>query len=128
LGKPDALLPEEEAAREAFSRGVAAVRDGGPCAAPLLFSARALVLANRLRPDLSPDYLSGLLIGEELRCGLADGAEGLALIGAPALCERYQRAFALFGVRDVAVLGDTAAAGLWRIAERAGLTGETETP
>ena len=119
----DAPAPPEEAAEEAFARGVAAIRDGAAGLSPVLFSARSLVLTGGLAPELSLDYLSGLLIGEELRCGLGDARDGLALVGDAALCERYRRALAAFGVTDVDVLGDTAAAGLWRVAEAAGMTG-----
>ncbi|MFT8245458.1 2-dehydro-3-deoxygalactonokinase [Roseomonas sp. BN140053] len=126
FAKPDAPPPAEDAARDAFARGVAALRDGSGNAAPLLFSARALVLADQLPPELSVEYLSGLLIGEELRCGLAEGRDGLALVGDAALCERYARALAIFGVPEVAVLNDTAPAGLWQVAELAGLCGGTE--
>ena len=115
--------PAEEAAREAFERGVATVRDGATGLSPLLFSARALVLTGGLARETSLDYLSGLLIGEELRCGLGSGRDGLVLVGDAALCARYRRALSLFGVTGVEVLDDTAPAGLWRIAERAGLTG-----
>jgi 2-dehydro-3-deoxygalactonokinase len=41
------------------------------------------------------------------------------LIGEPALCARYAAAFAEFGVGEIAVVGDTAPAGLWEIALRA---------
>ncbi|MFC0385646.1 2-dehydro-3-deoxygalactonokinase [Muricoccus vinaceus] len=120
--------PAADAGRlaEAFARGVTALRDSGSGAAPLLFSARALVLAGQLRPELSLEYLSGLLIGEEIRCGLHGEGAAPVLVGDAALCDRYRRAFALFGIDEVAVLGDTAPAGLWRIAELAELTGRKE--
>jgi 2-dehydro-3-deoxygalactonokinase len=43
------------------------------------------------------------------------------LIGEPLLCERYREAFAAFGVTEVDVVGDSAAAGLWQVAREAGL-------
>ncbi|WP_282615003.1 2-dehydro-3-deoxygalactonokinase [Roseomonas gilardii] len=125
----DTPKPAEDAAADAaFLRGVRAVREGGHLA-PLLFSARALVLTGGLRPELSLDYLSGLLIGEELLCGLRgqglDRAEGVVLIGDPALCRRYREALALFGVSEVREIEDAATAGLWRIATQAGLVAGT---
>ena len=122
-----AAEPPEDEARAAFARGVEAVRAGGR-AAPLLFSARSLVLTGGLEAGASLEYLSGLLIGEELACALAAGVTGLSLIGDPALCRRYRRALALFGIGDVSVLADAeaTAAGLWGIAARAGLV--TGTP
>jgi 2-dehydro-3-deoxygalactonokinase len=115
---------EDAAADAAFLRGVRAVREGGHVA-PLLFSARALVLTDGLRPELSLDYLSGLLIGEELLCGLRDRPEGVVLIGDPALCRRYREALALLGASKVREIENAAIAGLWRIAVQAGLVAGT---
>jgi 2-dehydro-3-deoxygalactonokinase len=120
-----AARPPEDEARAAFARGVEAVRCGGHVA-PLLFSARSLVLTGGLKAELSLEYLSGLLIGEELACALPTGGTELALIGDPALCQRYVQALALFGLREVSVMADAEAnaAGLWSIARCAGLVTE----
>ena len=107
---------EDAAADAAFLRGVQAVREVAHVA-PLLFSARALVLTGGLRPELSLDYLSGLLIGEELLCGLRGRREGVVLIG----CRRSREALALLGVSEVREIENAATAGLWRIAIQAGL-------
>jgi 2-dehydro-3-deoxygalactonokinase len=111
---------------EAFVRGATAARDSGAAGAlSRLFSARALMLDGALAPDAVPDYLSGLLIGEEFRAALADGLARhdapLQLIGEPALCERYRRAAALFDIALPPPLQDAAAHGLWRIAVQAGI-------
>ena len=70
----------------------------------------------------SLEYLSGLLVGEELRCALHDGdAAAPVLVGDAALCARYRRALTLFD-RSSQTAGDgAAAAGLWQIARQAGL-------
>jgi 2-dehydro-3-deoxygalactonokinase len=120
-----AARPDQEVARRAFERGVLATLGSAAGMAPLLFSTRSLVLTGRLEAEASLDYLSGLLIGEELRCGLASEEVPSALIGDVALCERYVAAFELFGVSGVPVLEHTAPAGLWTIARRAGLLGPT---
>lgn len=123
LGRPAREAGGGQASDEAFDRGVAAVRAAGVAGATaLLFSARALVLGGQLRAGDSLDYLSGLLIGEELRCALAgDDAPEPVLVGDVALCARYRRALALFG-RSARTAGEgAAAAGLWQIATRAGL-------
>jgi 2-dehydro-3-deoxygalactonokinase len=117
--------PDQDTARRAFERGVLAARGSAAGMAPMLFSARSLVLAGRLEPEASLDYLSGLLIGEELRCGLAAGDAPSALIGDATLCGRYSSALELFGVSGVSVLEHTAPAGLWTIARRANLVGPT---
>jgi 2-dehydro-3-deoxygalactonokinase len=126
LGRP-ARVAGPQASNEAFDRGVAALR-GEPQAglSPLLFGTRALVLSGRLQAAQSLDYLSGLLIGEELRCALAqhDAAAPLALIGDGALCARYQRALALHGMTRAPTVEGATVAGLWQVALRAGLVGE----
>ncbi len=62
------------------------------------FGARALALFDRLSPPQSASYLSGLLIGEELRAQeLSSGGQVIA-IGAPALTARYALALGQKGV------------------------------
>jgi 2-dehydro-3-deoxygalactonokinase len=115
--------PEAAPSLDAFTRGVDAARASRLGMAPLLFSARALVLAETLAPDESLDYLSGLLIGEELRCALADPADAgsLVIIGEESLAARYRLALACFDVLDAVVQDGAAEAGLWTIARAAGL-------
>lgn len=128
LGRPAREAGGGSPSDAAFEAGVLAVRDGGPAGATaLLFSARARVLAGELPAAHSLDYLSGLLIGEELRSLLPGaGSAALQLVGDAALCERYRRALALFGRSVQRVGDDAAAAGLWQVAVRAGLClGET---
>lgn len=112
---------------EAFLRGVVAARDSGAAGAlSRLFSARALVLAGRLAQLAVPDYLSGLLIGEELRAALAAGridrATPLQLIGNAPLCHRYAAAASCFELGMALPPPGAAALGLWQIARSAGLT------
>ena len=116
-----AATDSEGTAAETFARGVLAAQTEPAGLAPLLFSARALVLANRLAASASLDFLSGLLIGDELRCGLMRGGRPAALIGDEALCARYVVALRLLGIPDVPVILGAADAGLWSIARRAGL-------
>lgn len=104
-----------------FGRGLARAAD-----APLrqLFGVRARALFGELAPGEIADYLSGLLIGAEVREGLAccpRPAGRPLLIGAPALAARYRRAFAAVGVDTDSADADAAARGLWRIARGAGL-------
>ncbi len=126
LGRP-AHAAGEVTSDEAFDRGVTAVR-AAPRAglSPLLFGTRALVLAGRLEAAHSLDYLSGLLIGEELRCALAhhDATAPLGLIGDAALCARYRRALARHGIDNAPTIEGATVAGLWQVAARAGLIEE----
>jgi len=120
------LMPSEVASSpEAFEQGVAAARDHGEAGLPnQLFGVRSLGLAGRIAPEGLADYLSGLLIGHELRAGLAwRASQGLKaaplrLIGESALCDRYATALALFGEPDALALSNTAPAGLWRLAQQ----------
>lgn len=92
--------------------------------AGLLFAVRTRVLAGEVAAHDSLDYLSGILIGDEVRSGLADmqdAAQPLALIGDATICGLYRRAFSLFQYPEVAIIDDTAVAGLWRLAIAAGL-------
>lgn len=110
----------------AFARGVVTARDSGAAGAlSRLFSARALLLDGELKAAAVPDYLSGLLLGEELRSCLATGRfaryQGIHLIGDNALCARYRAAAAHFDLQLTEPLTDAAAYGLWQVACHAGL-------
>jgi 2-dehydro-3-deoxygalactonokinase len=74
------------------------------------FSARSLALFDRMPQAQQPSYLSGLVIGEELReCPLRADAH-VTLVGTPVLTLRYERALAALGVRA----GTVAAQAGWR--------------
>lgn len=110
----------------AFARGLAVARaSGAEGIAGRLFTARSLYLTGELAPAAVLDYLSGLLVGEEIRAAIA-GRRGeplppIVLVGDESLCGRYREALAAFGLAEVRVLGDSAAAGLWQVAVTAGL-------
>lgn len=106
---------------QAFLAGVDAARKDGALSHQL-FAVRTLGLFKRLPPEQLPDYLSGLLIGHEIAHELAAGApERLALVGDPALCERYALALGRFGATAPLQLDNTAPAGLWLLAQTMGL-------
>ncbi|WP_457442334.1 2-dehydro-3-deoxygalactonokinase [Roseateles sp. P5_E4] len=106
---------------QAFLAGVDAAREDGALSHQL-FAVRTLGLFKRLPAEQLPDYLSGLLIGHEIANELkAATPERLALIGDPALCERYALALGRFGMDKPLQLDNTAPAGLWRLAQTMGL-------
>ncbi|MBV8501610.1 MAG: 2-dehydro-3-deoxygalactonokinase [Paucibacter sp.] len=99
----------------AFAQGVLAARDqGGLGLLHQLFAVRTLGLTGQLPHASLADYLSGLLIGHEVRAGLASRQYDapLVLIGEPALCRRYGTALEQFDSGPVPQLPNTAAAGL----------------
>jgi len=121
-----AQLPESSDDEQAFHGGVVCARDSGAAGAlSRVFSARALMLDGVLPPSSVADYLSGLLIGDELRIALAAGwfdpLTPVQMVGEGALCERYLKAAAIFGIDIDTAPDNTTAHGLWRIAAAAGL-------
>ncbi|HWP13973.1 MAG TPA: 2-dehydro-3-deoxygalactonokinase, partial [Ramlibacter sp.] len=81
------------------------------------FSARTLSLFERLPAAALPSYLSGLVIGEELRTqGLDASCPPLVVIGAPALTRRYELALRALRVPVRSVGSQATWRGLWAIA------------
>jgi len=122
------MTPEVHPDTDAFLRGVTAARDTGELGLPhQLFAVRSLGVTNQLPHAALAEYLSGLLIGHELRAGLAWRSshaladKPLALVGAPTLCERYRLALGHFGQPANLVLDNTAPAGLLALARAAQL-------
>ena len=60
-------------------------------------------------------YLSGLVIGDELRCRPLDAVAAVAVVGAPQLTERYARALSLRGVAARVFDENAVWRGLWAI-------------
>jgi 2-dehydro-3-deoxygalactonokinase len=112
--------------RDAFARGVARGLADGELAHDV-FGARTLTLTGALASEHVADWLSGLLIGREVRAACAwavrAGIEPTAvrIIGTDALTERYELALTDAGVLAERGHADAAARGLWRIAARAGI-------
>jgi len=112
----------------AFEKGLETARAGSPGdLGHQLFAARTLGLTGRLPSNALADYLSGLLVGNELVSALAasrairEADAPLVLLGDAALCRRYARALEVFGAAVGAQLDDTAPRGLWEFARAAGL-------
>jgi len=114
---------------DAFARGVGfglLDRKGAGGLLKRLFSARTLPLTGRLAEEATADYLSGLLIGAEIREARdfleADNEAGpITLAGGSDLVARYRRALAIAGIAAVPAPADAAARGLFRIARAAGV-------
>jgi len=110
-----------------FPRGV--VRGLGPGnLAHDAFGARTLALMGELKGDEVADWLSGLMIGREVRNARTwahrhgyDGAR-VRLIGDDALVARYASALEQADVTVERAHSHAAAFGMWRIAVQAGMT------
>ena len=76
------------------------------------FGARTLALFDRMPKHELASYLSGLLIGEELRTQSLQAAGKVVLIGAPALTERYALALHARGVPTRTLGAEATWAGL----------------
>ena len=78
-----------------------------------IFGARAQVLAGQLAETDAPAYLSGILIGHEVRAALAGMREVVVhVIGTPELTDLYARAISAFGGFPERHDGEAAARGL----------------
>ena len=126
---PEARAQDADAAGadwSAFDRGVARANADADFLHGL-FTARSRMLEAGLQPAQVPEYLSGLLIGEEIRGARAAGwlARGArpVLIGEPSLVARHARAFTQLGVPFERGPHEAAPAGLLAIARAAGLVG-----
>jgi 2-dehydro-3-deoxygalactonokinase len=111
--------PHDEAA---FSAGLArAAAPGGLL--HHLFTVRTDGLFGRLAPAAGGSFLSGLLLGHEMRdAAAAFPGTDVVLVGSEALAAPYRTALAAAGRVARIVPGDKAvAAGLWRLAEAARL-------
>ena len=112
----DAAVDVDEAFRAGIEQGFAG--DGLTAA---LFGVRARILLGQSRRSEAPGHVSGLLIGAELRDGLAraDGKETIHVIGRDDLARLYVAALAHLGREAAIVDGEEAAlAGLMALAER----------
>ncbi len=112
----------------AFLRGVDDAQAGAHLGlTQQLFAVRTLGLMEQLPKASLADYLSGLLIGHEVRAGLSwrlcAGLEQspLLLIGDPSLCGYYAQALTHCGVEQFSLLDNTAARGLWSLSQTSDL-------
>lgn len=101
----------------AFERGLAGARAGSSLLSSA-FSVRTLALFDRMPSAALPSYLSGLLIGEELRASLPSGdlSQPVVVMGSPVLVERYQHALRFFGAEPLPLGAQVTWQGLWAIA------------
>jgi 2-dehydro-3-deoxygalactonokinase len=110
-------LPAEEPSldEEAFVRGVRYAQEAGSLLRSA-FSARTLALFERMAAPALASYLSGLVIGDELRARTARETS-IVLIGNAALNARYALALSTVGVSSRALGSEATWRGLWALAQ-----------
>jgi 2-dehydro-3-deoxygalactonokinase len=111
-------MPDEEPPADdtAFLRGVLHALHGDSLL-HTAFSARTLSLFSQLSAESGPSYLSGLVIGEELRAHrLQNSGAKVVLVGSEALTRRYQLALGALGLDAQAVGAEATWHGLHALA------------
>ena len=113
------LLGADAEPGEAFTAGVLRGLDSDAIQAEL-FSVRARVLLGKSRREDAAAYTSGLLIGSDVRIGLAASATAqVVVMGRPELTELYAAALAIAGRKAVELDGEQCfIAGIRHVAER----------
>ena len=104
----DTAAPLDEAA---FRQGIARSRNGHGLLHNA-FGARTLALFDRMKAGPLASYLSGVLIGEELRAQTLGPDTSVVLIGAPQLTQRYALALQAEGVESRTLGAEATWAGL----------------
>jgi 2-dehydro-3-deoxygalactonokinase len=119
------LMPEQQASAEdagaAFDLGFSVARQGGTGdLSHQIFSTRTMGLTERLPKEALRNYLSGLLIGNELmsatRSLVGKTSLPLIMIGEGALCDLYLRGLEALGIECTAQFNNTSYIGLWKFA------------
>lgn len=112
-------LPADDGALDeaAFLRGVAEAARAGSLLRGA-FSTRALALFERLAPEAAPSYLSGLVIGEELRAQAPAAGSAIVLVGHAGLTARYALALRSLGVQARRLGSEATWRGAWALANQ----------
>jgi 2-dehydro-3-deoxygalactonokinase len=110
------MTESAEVDKTAFSAGVARSADSGGLLHHL-FGVRTLALMGQLSEDASSSYLSGLLIGHEVRAAMPRG-EKVHLVGTAHLCSLYAQAIEACEGEATMENEDAAAFGLAAIGRR----------
>jgi 2-dehydro-3-deoxygalactonokinase len=112
-------LPETDGQVDwaAFDEGVALALRSNSSLLQTAFSVRTLSLFGRMAAARLPSYLSGLVIGEEIRTQALDTGAQVVLVGAELLTERYERALAQRRVVVQRAGAEATWRGLWTLAQ-----------
>jgi 2-dehydro-3-deoxygalactonokinase len=111
-------LPDAPLKKEVFIEGVMQSQKSGGLLHHA-FSARSLALFEKLNPAQSSSYISGLLIGEEIKSAKAemlDENTPLFILGNSQLTQRYGYAMEALEVSATALANEVTWSGLWAVA------------
>jgi len=111
-------LPDAPLKKEVFLDGVMQSQKRGGLLHHA-FSARSLALFEKLNPAQSSSYISGLLIGEEIKSAKSDKASAntpLFILGNSQLTQRYAFALEALGLSAKALTDEVTWSGLWSLA------------
>jgi 2-dehydro-3-deoxygalactonokinase len=111
-------LPDAPLKKEVFMDGVMQSQQTGGLLHHA-FSARSLALFEKLNPAQSSSYISGLLIGEEIKSAKADRRDDntpLFILGNGQLTQRYGFAMEALGLSATALTDEVTWSGLWALA------------
>jgi 2-dehydro-3-deoxygalactonokinase len=111
-------LPDAPLKKEVFIDGVMQSQKSGGLLHHA-FSARSLALFEKLNPAQSSSYISGLLIGEEIKSAKADRHDDstpLFILGNGQLTQRYGFAMDALGLSATALPDEVTWSGLWALA------------
>ena len=117
------LMSEGPFSESGFRKGVVAGLTAGADLLHKLFHVRTLPLFGKIAENETRDYLSGLLIGAELRGSgvLDEGGGAVTIIGRDDLADRYEIALEFAGTSSRRAPEDIVARGHFLIAKSAGL-------
>ena len=101
----------------AFDQGVAVAKRSSSLLESA-FRVRTLSLFDRMTEASRPSYLSGLVIGEELRAQALSHNSHIFLVGADALTLRYERALSMRSISVQRVGSEATWLGLWTLSQR----------
>jgi 2-dehydro-3-deoxygalactonokinase len=111
-------LPDAPLKKEVFLEGVLESQKPGGLLHHA-FSARSLALFEKLNPAQSSSYISGLLIGEEIKSAqnsMQPDSTPLFILGNSQLTQRYAFAMEALGLPAQAVADEVTWSGLWALA------------
>ena len=111
-------LPDAPLKKEVFLDGVMQCQKWGGLLHHA-FSARSLALFEKLNPAQSSSYISGLLIGEEIKSAKNDRQSAntpLFILGNSQLTQRYAFALEALGLSAQALADEVTWSGLWALA------------